>query len=175
MTHLDLDDALREQAALFALGALDDAAAADYRRHLVDCDACRAEVAWLAGSTASLGLLAAPVAPSPAVRARVLAEAGGYVFLPANAGGWRTVAPGIERRDLAAGASSRSYLIRMAPGAVGGRHAHAWAEHCLVLEGDFHVAGTALGVGDFHLAAAGSVHDGNRTQGGCLLLLVEAP
>ncbi len=175
MTHDRLDDALREQAALFALGALDEPAAADYRRHLADCAACRADVASLMESTQSLALAAAPAAPSPAIRDRVLAEAGGYVFVPATAGGWVVVAPGIERRDLADGASSRSYLIRMAPGAVGGRHEHTRTEHCLVLDGDFHVAGTALGVGDFHLAAIGSVHEGNRTHGGCLLLIVEAP
>jgi anti-sigma factor ChrR (cupin superfamily) len=115
------------------------------------------------------------VAPSPDVRAALFAKARGYVFVPADAGTWITVAPGIERKDLAGGASSRSYLIRMAPGTVGGRHEHAANEHCLVLDGDFAVAGRRMAAGDFHLAAAGSAHDGNRTDGGCLLLVVEAP
>lgn len=173
--HDRLDDALCAEAAAYALGALDAGSAAAYRSHLATCAVCRDEVASFGGPTAALAFAVPPSAPSPDVRARLLASASGYVFVPSGSGTWIPVAPGIERKDLAGGESSRSYLIRMAPGAVGSRHGHAANEHCLVLEGDFHVAGRRLDPGDFHLAAAGSMHEGNRTDGGCLLLIVEAP
>jgi len=104
------------------------------------------------------------------------ADRQGYRFALAGDGDWRAVAPGIFRRDLGEdpASGSRSYLIRMEPGARGGRHVHASAEHCLVLEGDFEVAGRRLRPGDFHLAAPGSVHEHNTTVGGCLVLIVEA-
>jgi anti-sigma factor ChrR (cupin superfamily) len=173
--HDVLDDALRDDAAGYVLGTLEPAAASAYRLHLTTCAVCRDEVASLSGPTATLAYAAPPEAPSADVRAHLLAAARGYVFVPSGAGTWSPVAPGIERKDLASGTASRSYLIRMAPGAVGGRHEHTANEHCLVLEGDFSVAGRRLAAGDFHLAAAGSAHAGNRTDGGCLLLIVEAP
>jgi anti-sigma factor ChrR (cupin superfamily) len=97
-------------------------------------------------------------------------------FLSAGEGRWSRVAPGILRKDLAPepDGPSRSYLIRMEPGAVGGVHTHAAVEHCLVIEGDFSTAGRTLGPGDYHRAARGSEHAGNTTAGGCLLLIVEA-
>jgi anti-sigma factor ChrR (cupin superfamily) len=173
--HDATDDALRDDAAAYVLGTLEPAAAIVYRMHLPTCAVCRDEVASLTGPTATLAYAPQPVAPSAGVRAHLLASARGYVFVPRGTGTWITVAPGIERKDLAAGDSSRSYLIRMAPGTVGSRHEHVANEHCLVLEGDFCVAGRRLAAGDFHLAAAGSAHEGNRTDGGCLLLIVEAP
>ena len=72
------------------------------------------------------------------------------------------------------GTHSRSYFIRMDPGAVGSVHTHGHVEHCLVVEGDFQVAGRKMRAGDYHRAGRGSIHVGNRTVGGCLLLLVES-
>jgi len=104
------------------------------------------------------------------------ADRQGYRFALAGDGDWRAVASGIFRRDLgeAPASGSRSYLIRMEPGARGGPHVHASAEHCLVLEDDLEVAGRRLRPGDFHLAAPGSVHEHNTIVGGCLVLIVEA-
>lgn len=175
MIHATLDDTLRDEAAAYVLGTLAPAVAGAYRAHLATCAVCSDEVASLAGPTAALSFAPPPISPPADVRARLLASARGFVFVPRDEGTWTTVAPGIERKDLATGAASRSYLIRMAPGAVGGRHEHVANEHCLVLDGDFRVAGRQLAAGDFHLAAAGSAHEGNRTDGGCLLLIVEAP
>jgi len=98
-----------------------------------------------------------------------------FVFLLANEGGWQEVAPGVSRRALGidAGTGSRSYVIRMNPGSMLHGHAHAVVEHCYILEGDFQVAGRRLESGDYHLAPPGTTHDGLRSEGGCLFLVVE--
>ncbi|HJQ85327.1 MAG TPA: hypothetical protein VKA21_14675 [Candidatus Binatia bacterium] len=41
--------------------------------------------------------------------------------------------------------------------------------------GDLHIAGRHLHGGDDHRASAGSTHDAPWSDGGCLLLIVEAP
>jgi anti-sigma factor ChrR (cupin superfamily) len=184
MRHATLDDPLAAEAALYALGALDSDAAAAYRAHLdAGCAVCRAEVDALRGVVADLGLDAAPAPPAAGLRERLLARAAApppelpaYHFLTAEEGRWIRIAPGIFRKDLAPEPEgrSRSYLIRMEPGAVGNVHTHAAVEHCLVVEGDFQTAGRALRAGDYHRAAAGSTHAGNSTVGGCLVLIVEA-
>lgn len=177
MTHGGLDDA---HLALWALGLLDAAEAADVAAHLAGCRVCAAEAEALRDVGNELALSATPQAPPPGLRDRVRdaarADRQAYRFTAAGDDGWRVVADGIYRRDLGDDATSRSrsYLIRMDAGARGGRHVHASAEHCLVLDGDFEVAGRLLHPGDFHLAAPGSVHEGNTTTGGCLLLIVEA-
>jgi anti-sigma factor ChrR (cupin superfamily) len=183
MTHAVLDDALAAQAALFALDALPPAEAAAYRAHLdAGCAVCAAEVEALRGAAGALAFAAEPVAPPAPVRERLLtrvaarpAELPAYHFLTADEGRWIRVSPGIFRRDLAPEPTggSRSYLIRMEPGAVGGVHTHANVEHCLVVEGDFRTGGRTLHAGDYHRAARGSIHQGNSTIGGCLVLIVE--
>jgi hypothetical protein len=37
------------------------------------------------------------------------------------------------------------------------------------------VAGRRLDAGDYHEAPAASLHEGLRTEGGCVLLIVESP
>jgi anti-sigma factor ChrR (cupin superfamily) len=184
MTHAVLDEALAAQAALFALGALEPGEAAAYRAHLeAGCAVCAAEVETLRDVAGALALDAEPAAPPAGVRERLLARAAAppaeiprYHFLTADEGRWIRVAPGIFRKDLAPEPTgrSRSYLIRMEPGAVGGVHTHAAVEHCLVVEGDFQTGGRMLHAGDYHRAARGSTHAGNSTVGGCLVLIVEA-
>ena len=184
MRHAALDEALAAEAALYALDALDPDEMAAYRAHLdAGCTVCRAEVDALYAVADDLGLDAPPVAPPAALRERVLVRAVApppelpvFHFLAAEEGRWIRIAPGIFRKDLAPepAGDSRSYLIRMEPGAVGGVHTHVAVEHCLVVEGDFQTAGRVLRAGDYHRAARGSTHTGNSTVGGCLLLIVEA-
>ena len=182
--HTALDEELAAEAALYALDALAPDVAATYRSHLeAGCTVCRAAVATLRGVTDDLLLDAEPIAPPLGVRERILGRVtapppalGTYHFLAADEGKWIRVAPGISRKDLAPepDGRSRSYLIRMEPGAVGGVHTHAAVEHCLVIEGDVTTAGRVLRAGDYHRAAQGSAHAGNSSSAGCLLLIVEA-
>jgi anti-sigma factor ChrR (cupin superfamily) len=184
MRHDRLDDVLTEQAALYALGALEADEAAAYRAHLdAGCVVCASEVDALRAVAGVLALDAQPAAPPAEVRDRLLARVAApppalppYHFLTAEEGRWIRIAPGIFRKDLAPepDGRSRSYLIRMEPGAVGGVHMHAAVEHCLVVEGDFDTGGRTLHAGDYHRAARGSTHARNATVGGCLVLIVEA-
>lgn len=180
MTHVDLDDAQRERLALWTLGLLDAPEASDVAAHVTACAACAAEATALRGVTDDLALAVAPRRPPDGLRDRVrdAVRADRRDFLVTRAGeeGWREVSAGIHRRELGEDAvsRSRSYLVRMRPGARLRHHVHATAEHCLVLEGDVEAAGRVLEPGDFHLAAPGSAHDGITTTGGCLLLIVEA-
>ena len=184
MKHAVLDEALAAEAALFALGTLEPGEAAAYRAHLdAGCVVCAAEVESLLRVGSALALDAEPATPSAAVRERLLAriaappaEIPPYHFLTADEGRWMRLAPGIFRKDLSPepGGRSRSYLVRMEPGAVGTMHTHAAVEHCLVVEGDFQTGGRMLRAGDYHRAARGSTHAGNSTVGGCLVLIVEA-
>lgn len=93
-----------------------------------------------------------------------------FAFLLAGEGVWTEVEPRILRRDLGDGA----YLVRMEPGARAETHRHDADEHCYVLEGDLRVAGRHIRAGDYHRAAAGSVHEVPHSDGGCLLLIVES-
>ncbi len=76
MTGMD-HDALRDAAGLYVLGAL----AGDERRafdaHLATCAECQAEVRALGGVVRVLPYALPQVDPPPALRARVLAVAGG--------------------------------------------------------------------------------------------------
>lgn len=57
----------------YAVDALDDIERAQFERHLADCAECRAEVDSLRQGASMLTELA-PVAPSPELRSRILAE-----------------------------------------------------------------------------------------------------
>jgi anti-sigma factor ChrR (cupin superfamily) len=192
--HVNPTNEQRERAALYALGALPAGEARAFETHLrAGCSACRREVDAFRAVTGNLALAATPVAPRPQVRARALAaaravdaqvergelrpaEGAGFAFALETGGVWDEVEPLIFRRALAGapGSGSAAYLIRMAPGATAATHVHAAVEHCYVLEGDLHVAGRCIRTGDYHRAAPGSRHEGLRSDGGCLLLIVEA-
>jgi anti-sigma factor ChrR (cupin superfamily) len=179
------DTEARERAALYALGALDSETAREFEAHLADgCPMCAADHEAFAAVARDFALDAEPVAPPQDLRERVLARARtagrveqpGFHFLRAHEGRWVEIARGVEQRILAGrpGSPPATYLIRLAPGVTVDTHVHGAVEHCYVLEGDVHIAGRRLEAGDYHEAATASVHEGLRTAGGCLLLIVEA-
>ncbi len=65
MKHEQLDDATREQAALYALGCLTEPEAEDYGAHLTECLRCREAVTSL-GNTVGLVPFAPQAVPPPA-------------------------------------------------------------------------------------------------------------
>ncbi len=194
MTREQSDETMCENAALFALGALGPTEAPAFERHLAGgCSRCNDELAAFTSVANDLSLAATPVAGSSAVRARLLGEvrrlgrraadqtvgtmSGAMAFVGTAEGQWLEIQPGILRKDLATGGGDRSssYLIRMHPGAVAETHIHAGVEHCYVIEGDLIVGERTITGGDFHLAGRGTEHAALRSDGGCLLLIVEAP
>jgi len=73
--HDALDRETREQAALYALGALPADEADAYRDHLDRCSLCRNEVTTLRAPVEELARLTAEAEPSPGLRSRVLEAA----------------------------------------------------------------------------------------------------
>jgi len=65
-------------------------------------------------------------------------------------------------------------LVRMAAGASFPAHRHGGAEECFVLEGDLRVGDLHMRGGDFQRAEEGSFHPVQKTDGGCVLLIVSS-
>jgi anti-sigma factor ChrR (cupin superfamily) len=89
-------------------------------------------------------------------------------------GEWsETGVPGVAVRRLFvdAAANRMTAMFRMAPGTAYPRHIHDEAEECYVLQGDLHVGDIVLKAGDYQRAGAGSNHDVQWTEGGCLLFI----
>jgi anti-sigma-K factor RskA len=64
-----------EQAAAYALGALDDSERNEFEEHLADCEGCRQEIESLKGTAASLAFAADLPPPPPDLRERILEQA----------------------------------------------------------------------------------------------------
>lgn len=78
----DEHEAMRERLSDYALGCLDVEEAAELERHLRACADCREELAAFEAVSDALALAAADAEPSPALRGRLLAVAGGGVVAP---------------------------------------------------------------------------------------------
>jgi len=180
-----------ELAALYALGALEEAEAKVFASHLADCEECRAEVRAYDEVASNLvrGLVAD--APPPGLRVRVLdavaapqtradwkhVERDGIAFLRSASVPWQKI-PGLEVecktlfKDSERGLVTR--LVRMGPGAQLPPHRHADVEESFLLEGDLVVEGVAMRGGDYCRAAAGSVHREVRTVNGCTFVAISS-
>ena len=89
----------------------------------------------------------------------------------ADAGGWETVSPGIERKQLWERGEAASCLLRIAPGTSFPHHNHPIDEECLVLEGSLRIGDVLLRQGDFHVGVSGIEHDAVSTDDGCVCFL----
>ena len=201
--HEFLDDDLRDHAAEFVLGSLDEGQARSMRVHLSVCAPCRLEVDEISALVREL-LLATPtcepparlwariveridaaetpVAPPPSPVSRALATgategAGEFSVVASGEGGWMTTGvPGVDVRRLHLDPQGDrvTFLARMAAGASYPRHRHAGPEECYVIQGDLWVGDRRLASGDFQRAEAGSVHAIQSTREGCVLLIVSS-
>ncbi len=68
-------DAIHDLTAAYALNALDAHEEAEYEAHLKRCADCQAELASFQSAAASLSYAVEATAPSPKLRARILAQA----------------------------------------------------------------------------------------------------
>ena len=96
-----------------------------------------------------------------------------YVTIREDDGAWIEFAPLMTKKILNVNRATgiESYLLRLLPGAVLGRHQHDQDELCLVLEGDVSFDEVHLKAGDFHFACKGSWHGRASTVHGALLFL----
>jgi anti-sigma factor ChrR (cupin superfamily) len=100
-----------------------------------------------------------------------------FAYVAADDTAWEpTAVDGIEARKLFVDAAHDrvTMLVRMAAGTAYPGHVHATAEECFVLSGDLRTGTEHLHEGDYQRAAAGSIHQPQVTDGGCVLLLVSS-
>lgn len=111
------------------------------------------------------------------VRAKVMEvvareSARAHCTVRAGAGGWETVAPGVQRRLLWERGDAASCMIRLAPGTSFPPHNHPMDEECVILEGSLRIgAELVLRPGDFHVGVDGVEHEIVSTEDGCLCFL----
>ena len=185
-------DPMKDRAALYALGTLTQNEARAFEDHLAGgCDDCAAELRASEQVTRSLAFLEAEVEPPPRVFDRIVgfithtprpepatAHAHGQLTtVRKDEGQWFESSPGVMAKRLFENPETGTFttLVRMLPGSVGTLHRHPGIEECIILEGDFHVAGSRLGPGDYHVAGATSIHDKPYSVGGALLLIIGPP
>jgi anti-sigma factor ChrR (cupin superfamily) len=182
------EEAVREQAALYALGALEADEVRAYEGHLEGCAVCAAEVESFAAVVRDLGHVAAPAPVDPALRAKVFdriaaedrfrdgatVDVDGIRFVRADELGWVAAdLPGISLKRLAVDrqAERATHLVRMEPGATYPAHRHAAVEEVYLLEGDLLLSGVLMRAGDYCRAEPQSVHDGIRSPSGCVFIV----
>ncbi|MGH8580827.1 MAG: cupin domain-containing protein [Gammaproteobacteria bacterium] len=122
----------------------------------------------------------APIGPEPEratrLRQRLLRQVraskhAGLKTVLKGQGRWIKLGPLVDIKLLRSDEQSRSYLLRMQPGAVLPPHQHALDEECLMLEGEVWIGDIHLCAGDYHVAAKGTPHGEVRTSTGGLAFL----
>lgn len=175
-----IPDDLQALALADAIGALDPDERQDLERRLAALPVTvRAEVARLYDAAVEISSTAIGEAPSPAVRAALVAKIAGHSnhTVLARDGEWvSTPVPGLRIKVLALDrARDRvTMLIKGEPGATYPAHRHTGPEECFVISGSVVVEGQLLRPGDFHHAEGGSDHGELRTDEGVEVLLVAA-
>ncbi len=193
--HECLDEASREQVALYALGALEGSDAVEVEAHLALCSVCRREVDSLRFVVDALAVAGPTAEPPERLRHRLLARirAAGSVqtwkawvpdtvrqpllVVKRDEGAWEpTGVAGVAVRRLFVDpeADRVTMLVRMAPGTSYPSHRHAGVEECYVLEGDLHSHDFEMRAGDYQRLEGGSVHGVQATREGCLLFIVSS-
>ena len=189
MKHSVADEQIREQLALYALGALSQQEARVVERHLAeDCEVCASELQQFESVVEALGFTVFPATPPADVREKLisgLAEETQIVSpflstplksysLRANEGEWTETAPGVFEKHLFSdeGRGAVTTLIKMMPGVKLPSHRHLGLEECLVIEGDLHVGGEEFGAGDYRCVMPGTIDETPFSINGTLLLIV---
>lgn len=116
-------------------------------------------------------VLARITAPEPPPAPAVAPGKPGFVDVLASAP-WQSLAPGVEVKVLFEDAVSRSWMVRLQPGAALPAHDHAEGlEECLVLEGSVWLGDTLFSAGDYQMAGQGTRHAVVRSERGCVMFI----
>ena len=182
-----MTDDVRELLPLYALGILEVDEAALVERAIADDAALTAELASYQQTTAALGSTVAPVAPSAAVKQRLLASIGGGRFeafsgrmaklfdvtvdrarellgLIERPASWiPQIIPGISLVHFEGGpatATADCGFVRIVPGGVFPPHTHLGEEIVTILSGQLHdlTNDRVIGPGDDYLQIEGTTH-----------------
>jgi anti-sigma factor ChrR (cupin superfamily) len=176
-------DAVREVAALYALGGLSAEEAHAFEERLQSDPTCQAELAAFRAVVHDLAYAVPPQGPPPGLRAKLLqriaaeeaavVDQDGLRFVRSAQLGWEPgAAPGVEVKKLFADPSGArtTKMYRMAPGSTYPAHRHAGVEDIYVIDGDLLVNGVQMRAGDYCRAEANSLHHGIQTASGCLFI-----
>lgn len=189
MKHSVADDQIREQLALYALGALSQQEARVVEHHLAEgCEVCASELQTFESVVEALAFAVPPATPPAGVRAKLISglveetqavspplrEALTNYSLRANEGQWKETAQGVFEKHLFSDErrGTVTTLIKMMPGIKLPSHRHEGLEECLVIEGDFHVGSEEFRPGDYRCAMAGTIDETPFSINGTLLLIV---
>src|SRR5688572_15914508 len=166
-------DRIKELAAGFASGDLEEAEHAEFRSLLQTAPAeAQAEAARIVDAAALISLSLPREFPSPALKDRILSRAQPpkptpelFEFLRGNADtGWIPIkVPGAYVKLLSI-QREKGYAVvlgKLDPQTHYPAHHHIGPEQLFVLEGDLHIGDVELKAGDFHNAKAGSSHGVN--------------
>lgn len=127
-----------------------------------------------------LSLSVPPVAPSDDAKIRMKEKLfkkvedslnEGKFFVFADKGNWFKAMSGVEIKMLHETPSAKSYLVKLSANAAIPRHSHAHNEESFVVEGEVVLDGTLCKQGDYHFAAAGTIHRSISSDKGCTLLI----
>ncbi len=195
--HESLTEETAERVILYAVGALDAGATAEFEAHLkAGCAICEAELSSFQRVTERLSFSAPQVSPPPRVREKLLAQIlaqeefdtqfpssgskdlrydqSGLLILHSSRLAWESSGIGeIQTKELYFD-PARKYATRLIGIPAGTHfpdHRHVEVEEVYVLEGDLHVGGHTLKAGDYCRAEPGTTHHEVFTVEGCLLLV----
>jgi anti-sigma factor ChrR (cupin superfamily) len=182
LTFNDAHDEYLELAPLYAAGALDPSATAEFEAHIGSgCAACAAELRALEETVAELALALPPRQPRAGLRTRLMDRiaspppASFSVLVRASQVEWRSAGvPGVMMKTLFVDKATGNVtsLLKVEPGAIYPAHRHAGTEHTYVIDGDVIFNDHELDTGDYEVAMAASDHSSVTTREGCLLLLI---
>jgi quercetin dioxygenase-like cupin family protein len=169
------------QAEVFAVSALEGEQLSQFEVHLAEgCALCEEKIRETAEVLVHLSKSLDKLSPPSAVKTHIFAEIEkdkpGYLFVHAQEGEWREIAPGIAAKVLAMDDTCKrvTALMRMQKGARYTDHRHALTEEMFVIEGSCYIAGRLLKAGDYHRAEAGSIHLDSHTDEGALMLVISS-
>jgi putative transcriptional regulator len=187
----------REQASLYAVGALPEQERLAFEIELRGDAELREFVRSLNEATVLIGLSATQMAPPAGLKQKVLerissksrtavadrpskeegrAKFPGFAFVEASESkGWKELpirGAWIKFLSIEPAKGYAVLLGRLEAGVRYPAHFHEGAEEIYMLTGDLHVGDRKLGPGDFHHSDAGTSHPVNYTEEGCTLLAV---
>lgn len=94
-----------------------------------------------------------------------------HLTVRADEGAWESMGPLVDRRILSDDGVTRTFIMRLQPGARRPSHSHADQETSYVLQGSVRYGALELKAGDYHEAAPGSAHESVETDTGALVLI----
>ncbi len=184
MTQKYTKDEIRDLAASYALGNLDDAEKKEFEELLRERDgSIEKELKTFAEVVEYLLYDAGPLEAPGGLEKRFFSQMKkekrnkqqdeGFLYVRKNEGEWVEVVKGVRVKQLYAdpGRHYSTVLVKMEPGSAFPDHVHSDAEECYIIEGDLLMGGRAFRSGDYIRADARSVHESISTVNGCFLLV----